>query len=97
MHALLPTPACCLSEQHSRRPKDLACVSAVDERPDAAGAGNKGQAASQGAVGWAVNTASNTVGFGRSLTEAAFRGVGRTTGSAVNTAGSIASRASEAP
>ena len=69
----------------------------MDESPDAAGAGKKAQAASQGAVSWAVNTASNTVGFGKSLTEAAFRGVGRTTGNAVNTAGSIASRASEPP
>ena len=67
----------------------------MDESPGDAGAGNKAQATGLGAVGWAVNTASNTVGYGRSLTEAAFRGVGRTTGSAVNTAGSIASRASE--
>jgi len=69
---------------------------AVDETPGGEGAQAKGQPASQGAVGWAVNTASTTVGFGKSLTEAAFRGVGRTTGSAVNTAGSIASRASKA-
>ena len=69
---------------------------AVNETPGGEGAPAKAQAASQGAVGWAVNTASSTVGFGKSLTEAAFRGVGRTTGTAVNTAGSIASRASKA-
>ncbi len=69
---------------------------AVNETSGGEGAQAKAQAASQGAVGWAVNTASSTVGFGKSLTEAAFRGVGRTTGTAVNTAGSIASRASKA-
>ena len=65
---------------------------AVDETSGGEGAQAKGQPAGQGAVGWAVNTASSTVGFGKSLTEVALRGVGRTTGTAV----SIASRASEA-
>lgn len=67
---------------------------AVDESP-AEGSTASGQPASQGVVGWAFNTASNTVGVGKSLTEATLRGVGRTAGTAVNTAGGIASRASE--
>ena len=53
------------------------------------------QADGQGAVSWAVNRATSTVGYGKSLSEATIRGVGRTAGTAVNTAGSIASRASE--